>query len=395
MLTLKVRVDFLAGNYEAGLSKLYNFLVFCSDILSSSTCLEENRTAMACFRKCCRELVPFLLNPEINPHTKAAVIPVEEESPAAEGEETGPDKEQETGAKKEGDAASEKEEKAPSKKEDAAASKKTGKKAVKKEEAPAPKKQEETAPKKEEKETETTAGEETEAETTVQAGFESPSLLLIKDLISKTLEKLEPQQVLYREYLNLVRGSEDMFATFAVDKPMYYVYGKLHFWEHFFSIKRYFFKKGAGFYRGLFEGLKYIENTRAKSIFINDYFNKSSVDDRIIPAGIPRFSFEINTTRMYAKLVLILLQTKEYGFDSKELSDLKVTEVFTNEFSGKPFDIAPGERGFSIVLTKEFKLDLFMTGYVEEHKQVLKSFSYFDIKSEQQIHSLFNSFEME
>lgn len=334
MIMLQARADFLDGYNEEGLNKIYNFLVFSFDLLSSSTCLTEDRMAMECFKKCCRELLPLLLS--VNLKSPAAGSAAEEDAGTAEDPEGT---------------------------------------TVAKPDTPIFEKQENT--KKEE-----TAQEEAEAKSPAPEEedevFESPLLDPIKDLITRALEKLEPREIFYKEYLTLVRNYENRHTMSGSKKPAYYIYEKFKFWKHGFSINRYFFNKGVVFYQGLFEGLKYIENTRTKSIFVKDYFDKHKTDETIVNPDIPRSCFEINAARMFGKLVLIILNTGEYGLDSKEFSDLKATPVFTSEVSGKPFVIKENKVGFSIMLDDKSELPLRITGYLEDHKQVLKSFRDFD-----------------
>ncbi len=343
MVAVQARVDFLEGNDEEGLRKIYYFMIFSLDLLSGSTSLAEDRTAVECFQKMCLELIPYLLSLETNllppaPETleeqtagtsaaEEAMPPASEQQPAEQGEQPQQAEQQEQPAK-------------------------GGK-------------------------------------------FDSPLIRQLKELIGVTLEKLEPRVIFYKEYLSLVRSYQDIFAAFNLNKTEYYVFRKLYYWKQWFSINRYLYKRGVEFYQDMFTGLKYIRNMRDMSIFIHDYFAKHAGGNEIVRADIPQLSFRLNAARTFGKLVLIILNRGEYGLDSKEFSDLKGTDVFINEFSGGKFDILADQQGFSILLDRKFKLNLNSIDYGEEHQQLLKSFRYFDIQSEEQIRSLFYSFELE
>lgn len=317
MISLQARADFLAGDTEAGVEKIHRFLLFSLDLLSSSTSLAQDRMAMTCFNKTCRELIPLLASFKLKLKHRETDL-VEEESPKNEKQQV------------------ETQPQAPSQEE----------------------------------------------------GFTSPLLDRIETLVTKILEKLDPREIFYKEYLSLARNSGDIYQTYRLDRSGYYLYGKFNFWRHGFSINRNYFKKGIEFYRDLFAGLRYIENPHTKSVFIIDYFDKAKRDDKIITDEIPQIAFEINAARMFGKLVVILLNLKKYSLDSTELSNLKAAAVFTNEFSEKPFEIVENEAGFFIILLEDFKMKLSITSYPQEHKQALKSFRHFDIQRGDQVRLL-------
>jgi hypothetical protein len=354
MVTLKARADFLEGNTEEGLSKIHDFMVFCLDLLSSSTSLAQDRMAATCFKKTCRELIPLLISFKLNLESEKTLTSEEQGTPAIEEQDQSVPENQDVAA------AAAKQQTSPQEKPESAVL---------------------------QKEEDLTA----EVKQKEPEDFDSPLFGQIKNLVKKTLEKIEPTDILKKEYRGLGRNYENMYDTIKLNKPEYYLYGKFNYWNHWFSINRYFFDKGAKFYKDLFEGLKYIENTRQKSAYIINYYDKHKTGNNIITPDIPQICCEINNAGMFGKLVLILLEIREYGLNSIEFSNLKATPVFINEFSGKPFEIEEGEAGFSILLKDTSKLNLSISGYREGHKQILQSFRQFDIKSEERIREIYKS----
>ena len=325
MITLQARVDLLEGDYEAGLTKLYRFMIFTMDLFAASTNLMENQVALSCFIKICRELIPLLLCRDI---TFNSLSPLQTECLAAFGDY--------------------KDELFPFSLD-----------------SPPP--------------------EET---------FDLPMIDSFERLINVALQKFEPHSIFNREYLALAKNYDNIYDTMGMKTSDYHIYGKLKFWRHWFSINRYFYKEGIEFYRGLFEGMKYIRDMRNKSIFINNYFKENLSSDNAIIANVSQSAFALNVSRTFGKLVLIIHTINKYGFDSKEFLSLKGTDLFINELSGDKFEMTGEEYDYSIILDKNFKLNLKKLNYRESHKEMLKSFKYFDLDSED-IRSLFYSFKLE
>jgi len=59
---IKSRIDFLQGDYEKGLTKIYHFMIFAMDLLATSTTMVDVQTAIFCFSKICQELIPLYLS---------------------------------------------------------------------------------------------------------------------------------------------------------------------------------------------------------------------------------------------------------------------------------------------------------------------------------------------
>lgn len=74
------REDFLGGRYEAGLSRLFNVMVFSIDLFAAATDIEEHRAALDCFDSVCRELLPLLLCRELDTDS---LLPYERDGLAA------------------------------------------------------------------------------------------------------------------------------------------------------------------------------------------------------------------------------------------------------------------------------------------------------------------------
>jgi serine/threonine protein kinase len=77
------RQDFQQGHYEAGLEKLYHFMLFTIDLFAGSTRIEEEQTAITYFGKICRQLTPLLLSRDIFHN---GFSPYEQETLAAFGD---------------------------------------------------------------------------------------------------------------------------------------------------------------------------------------------------------------------------------------------------------------------------------------------------------------------
>jgi len=319
MVTLEARADFWEGNYEAGLTKLYHFMIFSMDLFAGSTHLQEQEAALFCFNKMCREMIPLLLSREICSNSLA---PFEAECLSTFGNF------------KEGLFSFS---------------------------------------------DDLTPGEaESEEMLTLYNRF--PIINQIEKLLQAALNKFEPQTIFYKEYLNLVKNYDDIYGFFGMTRSNYYLYGKLMFWSQWFSLNRYFYKEGIGFYQGLFDGMKYIRDMHDKSIFIDDYFKKHGIErsgGNTLIANVPRAAFTLNVSRTFAKLVSIILTIQTYGPDSKEFLNLKGTNGFLNEISGDKFEISGKDEECSIMLDKNFKLDLKKINYGEGHQAILKSLEYF------------------
>jgi serine/threonine protein kinase len=319
MIVLEARVDFWEGNYEAGLTKLYHFMIFTMDLFAGSTYLQEQEAALSCFNKMCREMIPLLLSCEICSNSLA---PFETECLSVFGNF------------------------------------KEGLFPLSYDLPPG----------------------EDESEEILNLYNRFPIIYALEKLLQTALTKFEPQTIFYKEYLNLVKNYDDIYSFFGITKSNYHLYGKLGFWEQWFSLNRYFYKEGIEFYRGLFDGMKYIRDMYDKSIFIDDYFKKHGIDrggGNILIADVPRSGFTLNVSRTFAKVVLIILTIHTYGLDSKEFLNLKGTDGFLNELSGDKFEISGEGEECSIMLDKTFKLDLKKIKYAEGHKKILKSFEYF------------------
>jgi hypothetical protein len=319
MIALEARADFWEGNYEAGLTKLYHFMIFTMDLFAGSTHLKEQEISLACFNKMCREMIPLLLSCEICSNSLA---PFEAECLSVFGNF------------------------------------KEGLFSFSYDLPPV----------------------EAESEENLNLYNRFPIIHSLEKLLHTALTKFEPQTIFYKEYLNLVKNYADIYGSFGMTKSNYNLYGKLGFWEQWFSLNRYFYKEGIEFYQGLFEDMEIIRDMHDKSVYINNYFKKH-ISERnggnTLISDVPRSAFTLNVSRTFAKVVLIILTIHTYGLDSKELLNLKGTDGFLNELSGDKFEISGEGEECSIMLDKSFKLDLKKINYAEGHKTILKSFEYF------------------
>jgi serine/threonine protein kinase len=319
MIVLEARADFWEGNYEPGLTKLYHFMIFSMDLLAGSTHLRGQEIALSCFNKMCQEMIPLLLSCEI---CSNSLEPLEAECMSVFGNF------------------------------------KEGLFPVAYDPPP-----------------------EDEGEETLDLYNRFPIIDSIEKLLQTALTKFEPQTIFYKEYLNLVKSYDNIYDSFGMTKSNYHLYGKLRFWEQWFSLNRYFYKEGIEFYQGLIEDMEIIRDLHDKSVFIKNYFNKH-IGERnggsTLVADVPRSAFTLNVSRTFAKLVLIVLTIHTYGLDSKEFLNLKGTDAFLNELSGDKFQVSGEAEECSIMLDKNFKLDLKKINYAEGHKRILQSFKYFD-----------------
>ena len=206
-----------------------------------------------------------------------------------------------------------------------------------------------------------------------------PVLASIENLLKTALNKFEPHPVFYKEYLNLANNYNEIHAAMGMSKSDYHLFGKLRFWEQWFSMNRYFYKGGIGFYLELLDGMKIIRDMHDKSNYINDYFQRHGANEKIITVNAPRMLFMLNAARTSAKLAVIICDMNRYGRESREFGDLKGTDIFINDLSGDRFEITkPGGTGAAaIVLDKNARLDLEKINYGETHKKILESFTYF------------------
>jgi hypothetical protein len=332
MAALEARIHFLEGNYERGMRKLYNFMIFTMDLFASSTYLVEDQIALTCFHKMCCELIPILLCREM---TIGSLSHYELDSLTAFGEiikRRSPDTYN----------------------------------------ADSPPVSEETI----------------QAAMTIIQSFEN--------LITAALKKFEPYTIFEKEYVSLIKDYGDIYRKLDMEKLDYHIYGKLKpiFWKHGFSINCYYYKEGIEFYKKLLETIDSTRDMHYKSVIINDYFKEHTPDDSDIIANVAHAAFTLNLSRTFGKLVLIIYTMNKYGLDSKEFLDLKATDLFINELSGNKFEMSGEAPDYSIVLNKDFNLDLKKINYKEDHKEKLKLFkNHFDLKAERQVRSLFYSFK--
>ncbi|UCH97881.1 MAG: protein kinase, partial [Candidatus Aminicenantes bacterium] len=189
MIVLEARADFWEGNYEAGLTKLYHFMIFTMDLFAGSTHLRGQEIALSCFYKMCREMIPLLLSCEICSNSlapfqaeclsvfgnfKEGLFPVAYDTPPGEDE-----------------------------------------------------------------------GDET-----LNLYNRFPIIDSIEKLLQTALTKFEPKPIFYKEYLHLVKNYDNIYGSFGMTKSNYHLYGKMRFWEQWFSLNRYFYKEGIEFYQG-------------------------------------------------------------------------------------------------------------------------------------------------
>jgi hypothetical protein len=211
----------------------------------------------------------------------------------------------------------------------------------------------------------------------------------IEKLISLFLEKAKPEQSIYKEYL--IWGH--IVSLYGFGGFSYFLYEKLGFWRNGFSHGRCIYKT-VQYYKNLIEGVRYIRNPRDKSVYINNYINENFPKNNRYLIGSSGL-FKLNISRTFGKIALILLTIRKHGMSSPEFLELKSTDIFINELSGRPFEIiAEGNETF-IILDEEFKLNLEKIDYKKQHIEILKSFRHFDLESELQIRSIFYSFEFE
>ena len=312
MIALEARVDFWEGNYEEGLTKLYHFMIFAVDLFAGSTHVEEQETALLVFKRMCQETIPLLLSRATN---SDFFSPHEIESRVLLGDF------------KEGllpftDAAPPVEEK--------------GK---------------------------------------IDINDHLPLLPEGEKLIHDALARFEPRSIFYKEYLNLVKYYHNIYGSMGMDKTNYYLVGKLKFWNHWFSLNRYFYKEGIEFYRELFAGMKYIRDMYDKSAYITDYFEKHapSGETNLLTGNLPRWTHALNVSRTFAKLVSIIIAMNQYGPEAKEFLNLKGTDLFINDLTGAQFELTGSGDDLSIVLDKNIKLDLKTINYAEGHQHILHS----------------------
>lgn len=80
---VNAQADFLEVKYEAGVTKLFNLMVFSIDLFAASTDIEEHQAALDCFNRVCRELIPLLLCRDLDMNS---LFPYQRDGLAAFGE---------------------------------------------------------------------------------------------------------------------------------------------------------------------------------------------------------------------------------------------------------------------------------------------------------------------
>lgn len=211
-----------------------------------------------------------------------------------------------------------------------------------------------------------------------QESIDLPTLHSFEILISAALSKFEPKPILYSENLKLVENYKDIYGSMRMAAEGYYIYGKLKFYEHWFSINRYFYKEGIEFYRGLSERMELTRDMHDRSAIVAKYFGEHLSAGNILIADLPRAALALNVSRTLGKLILIINTINQQGMESKEFSDLKGTDRFINELTGNKFEVIEEGPFPSIILEKDFKLDLKKINYEEDHKQLIQFLRQFE-----------------
>jgi serine/threonine protein kinase len=205
-----------------------------------------------------------------------------------------------------------------------------------------------------------------------QESIDLPTLHSIEILIIAALNKFEAEPILNGENLKLVENYRDIHGSMGMTAEEYYIYGKLKFYEHWFSINRYFYKEGIEFYRRLSERMELTRDMHDRSAIVAKYFGEYFSAGNILVADLHRAALALNVSRTLGKLILIINTINQKGMDSKEFSDLKGTDRFKNELTGNNFEIIEEGPFPSIILDKDFKLDLKKINYEEDHKNLLQ-----------------------
>lgn len=195
------------------------------------------------------------------------------------------------------------------------------------------------------------------------------TLQAIEKQINTALNRLTPEEIFYKEYLNLVKKFNGLHRLMGMSKTEYHVFGKFRFWSQLFSANRYFYKKGVLFYEELRKDIAKFKDIHSKNKFAAEYFEEHKADRNIFIAVVTRATNSLNAARTAAKLVPIVIAITRYGQDSKEFLNLKSEALFIDEFTGEKFQVNED----AIVLGNGATLKLDRIGYAEDHKALLQS----------------------
>jgi serine/threonine protein kinase len=203
---------------------------------------------------------------------------------------------------------------------------------------------------------------------------DSPVTDRLETLLSFSLNTLELREIFYKAYLDQVRRYGDIFGALGLKKLNYYVYDKFRFWKYLFSIQRRFYKQGIEFFPELLNGLKYIRSARDKNAFFKEYCQKHLGSDNVFVSYLPQVPLQLSQARMLAKLALVILKIKRYGFKREQIAD----DLLADEWTGKKWEIAEAEDASALILNKTLKLPLHTTNYPHDHQKILQTLNHLD-----------------
>jgi serine/threonine protein kinase len=191
----------------------------------------------------------------------------------------------------------------------------------------------------------------------------------IESLLKMILEKLNPDELLYRHYLHLTHTYVNMDDLLGVSKTTYYYIKKILYWKHFFSRNKYFYQTGFNTYKKLLDGMQYIRNLHDKSIYISDFARVNKLSNNLLLSRIPHLSASLLLVRLQAKMSLAALKALKYGMDSPQWVEFSKTDYFTNDISGRKFKILPNSPGLTVFIAENLQIQLpiidFPGGYIQ------------------------------
>jgi hypothetical protein len=174
----------------------------------------------------------------------------------------------------------------------------------------------------------------------------------IEEMIATILNGISPERLCQQNFFSDINEIKSMIQYKEGNSDLgYYLLYKFFFYKHLFSANKW-----------LYELLAYNKKIKNDFEFITEPQQRLEYTFKL-KKGKPIWIFEIPpvysylsnlySTRTIAKLVLLLIKAQKYGMNSPDFLNLKGTDLFINEMTGKPFNFEKDPSGNLKLYLKE------------------------------------------
>jgi len=199
----------------------------------------------------------------------------------------------------------------------------------------------------------------------------------LENFLDLLITKIDVHSLFYKQYLEIGKSFLlDSYQLFSDEpKSAYFIWGKLLFYQDFFSQYHYLYRT-AMIYKETLEKLRFIENPAKRFVLLRELEEKNEPKLKIT-VGLPSIytHFDVAQLRTLAKALRILLVAEQQGIDSMAFANLKSTPVFQNELTGKNFAIIGAGQDRRLQLLEGFAIPFQRIGYIDADRLVFDSFN--------------------